>query len=123
MPTAGLLFIALIALYIAASGRAKKILEAIGAKSPDAAADTGVPSTDGQGLPADAEGSTNVDLLSSNAALYNQMLTNPGSLNNNTDNPNMQTNYGVEWNDILGYFSKGGSGIAGNGYLGPPQAG
>jgi len=101
MPTAGLLFIALIALYIAASGKAKDILAALGAKPKD----TGVPSTDGQGLPADTTGTpTGLDLLNNNAATYNTNLNNPG-VTNSSDNPLMNTNFGVNWSDLLGYYS------------------
>jgi hypothetical protein len=121
MPTAGLLFIALIALYIAASGKAKDILAALGAKPKD----TGVPSTDGQGVPAGTDGTpTGLDLLNNNAATYNTNLNNPGSTNS-SDNPLMNTNFGVNWSDLLGYYStprvNDGSSV-GNGFLGPPIA-
>jgi hypothetical protein len=102
LPTAALLFFALIALYIAASGKAQKVLEALGATSSQ---------------PAEPNPNATSEVPSGSNQDYMTQITNPGATNDNQDNPLYQTNYGVDLNSILGYF---GTKNPNNGYLGPP---
>jgi hypothetical protein len=104
MPTAALMFIALMAIYVATTGRAKKVLEALGAASSGTSGGASpVPDVDGQGSPGGTE-ETNTDLLRNNAQVYNARLTNPGAMTGR-DAPFLSTNYGFSSNvnDFTGW--------------------
>jgi hypothetical protein len=62
-------------------------------------------------------------MLSQNAMAYNTKLNNPGDTNGNSDNPLLQTNFGLYWDSLLGAMGSNDPGepvAYGDGYLGPP---